>query len=46
MMMEYLGELAAAERIETAVLGLQADTAYWKEPWSTASVGDAVAERL
>jgi 3-isopropylmalate dehydrogenase len=46
MMLDYLGEKAAGERVETAVLGLQADREYWKEPWSTASVGDAVAERL
>jgi 3-isopropylmalate dehydrogenase len=46
MMLEYLGEHPAADRVERAVLGLQADGEYWKEPWSTASVGDAVAERL
>ena len=46
MMLDYLGEQAAADRVETTVLGLQADREYWKEPWSTASVGDAVAERL
>jgi 3-isopropylmalate dehydrogenase len=46
MMLEYLGEAAAADRVEAAVLGLQGETEFWKEPWSTASVGDAVAERL
>ncbi len=46
MMLDYLGELDAAERVEKAVRGLQADTGYWSKPWSTASVGDAVAERL
>jgi 3-isopropylmalate dehydrogenase len=46
MMLSYLGEHGAAERVEKAVRGLQADTEYWNKPWSTASVGDAVAERL
>jgi 3-isopropylmalate dehydrogenase len=46
MMLEYLGERAAADRVEKAVRGLQADTEYWNQPWSTASVGDAVSERL
>jgi 3-isopropylmalate dehydrogenase len=46
MMLDHLGERDAAERVEKAVLSLQADTDYWKEPWSTAKVGDAVAGRL
>jgi 3-isopropylmalate dehydrogenase len=46
MMLDDLGEADAAARIEKAVLGLQADTAFWAKPWSTASVGDAVVERL
>jgi 3-isopropylmalate dehydrogenase len=46
MMLEYLGEQAAADRVEKAVLGLQADSEYWREPRSTAVVGDAVSERL
>ncbi|MGO8875631.1 MAG: 3-isopropylmalate dehydrogenase [Acidimicrobiales bacterium] len=46
MMLDYLGESEAAERVEKAVRGLQADTGYWNKSWSTASVGDAVAERL
>jgi 3-isopropylmalate dehydrogenase len=46
MMLEHLGEQAAAERVVKAVLGVQSEMASWKEPWSTASVGDAVAGRL
>ncbi|HKH87788.1 MAG TPA: isocitrate/isopropylmalate family dehydrogenase, partial [Acidimicrobiales bacterium] len=46
MMLDHLGERDAAERVEKAVLSLQADTEYWKEPWSTASVGDAIVGRL
>jgi 3-isopropylmalate dehydrogenase len=46
MMLDYLGEPAAADRVQKAVRSLQADTAYWDKIWSTASVGDAVAERL
>jgi 3-isopropylmalate dehydrogenase len=46
MMLDHLGEQDAAGRIEKAAHGLAADTMYWKGSWSTASVGDAVAERL
>ncbi len=46
MMLEYLNEAAAAKRIETSVLDLQADTTYWSRTWSTAGVGDAIAERV
>jgi 3-isopropylmalate dehydrogenase len=46
MMLEYLGEHGAADRVERAVLGLQGDREYWNVRWSTASVGDAVVERL
>lgn len=46
MMLQYLGEDDAAQRVDRAVRGLRADAVYWTKPWSTASVGDAVAERL
>ncbi len=46
MMLEHLGEAAAAERITEAVLKEQTDMVGSDEPWSTASVGDAVAGRL
>ena len=46
MMLEHLGENDAADRVSKAVLEVQAEMAGWKEPWSTASVGDAVAGRL
>jgi isocitrate/isopropylmalate dehydrogenase len=46
MMLNYLGEQDGADRVNKAVRGLQADSGYWNKPWSTASVGDAVAERL
>jgi 3-isopropylmalate dehydrogenase len=46
MMLDYLGEPAAADRVQKAVRSLQADTGYWDKIWSTASVGDAVAGRL
>ncbi len=46
MMLDHLGEGGAAEQVEKAVRGLVADAGYWKKPWSTASVGDAVVERL
>jgi 3-isopropylmalate dehydrogenase len=46
MMLEHLGEVAAAERVTKAVLELQTEMAGSSEPWSTASVGDAVIRRL
>ncbi len=46
MMLEHLGKTDAAERILKAVLSLQTEMAESEEPWSTASVGDAIAERL
>jgi 3-isopropylmalate dehydrogenase len=46
MMLEYLGEEDAAARITKAVVALQSEMTGFDEPWSTASVGDAVAGRL
>ena len=46
MMLEHLGEVAAAERVTKAVLELQTEMAGTSEPWSTAGVGDAVIRRL
>jgi 3-isopropylmalate dehydrogenase len=46
MMLEHLGEAAAAERITKAVIELQTEMAGSTEPWSTAEIGDAVAGRL
>jgi 3-isopropylmalate dehydrogenase len=46
MMLEHLGETEAAERVTAAVLAEQTDMVGSDEPWSTASVGDAVAGRL
>ncbi|MGO9149392.1 MAG: 3-isopropylmalate dehydrogenase [Acidimicrobiales bacterium] len=46
MMLEHLGEVAAAERVTKAVLELQTEMACSSEPWSTAGVGDAVIRRL
>jgi 3-isopropylmalate dehydrogenase len=46
MMLEHLGEEKAARRLTEAVLAQQSDMAGSNEPWSTASVGDAVAGRL
>lgn len=46
MMLDHLGKTDEAERIVKAVLSLQAEMADWKETWSTASLGDAIAERL
>jgi len=46
MMLEHLGETAAAERATKAVLELQTEMAGSSEPWSTAAIGDAVARRL
>ena len=47
MMLEHLGEMAAAERVTKAVLELQAEVARTQhEPWSTASLGDEVIRRL
>jgi 3-isopropylmalate dehydrogenase len=46
MMLEHLGEAEAADRVTKAVLEIQTEMAGSKEPWSTASVGDAVARRL
>ncbi|MGO9557985.1 MAG: 3-isopropylmalate dehydrogenase [Acidimicrobiales bacterium] len=46
MMLEHLGETEAAERVTAAVLSEQTDMVGSEEPWSTASVGDAVAGRL
>ena len=46
MMLEHLGELAAAERVTKAVLELQTEMAGSSKPWSTAGVGDEVLRRL
>jgi 3-isopropylmalate dehydrogenase len=46
MMLEHLGELAAAERVMKAVLELQTEMAGSSKPWSTAGVGDEVLRRL
>ncbi|MGD0985523.1 MAG: 3-isopropylmalate dehydrogenase [Acidimicrobiales bacterium] len=46
MMLEHLGEVAAAERVTKAVLELQTEMAGSSEPWSTSGVGDAVIRRL
>ena len=46
MMLEHLGEEAAAERVTKAVLDVQTEMAGSTEPMSTAGIGDAVAERL
>jgi isocitrate/isopropylmalate dehydrogenase len=46
MMLEHLGEVAAAERVTKAVFELQTDMAGSSEPWSTSGVGDAVIRRL
>jgi len=46
MMLEHLGEVAAAERVTKAVLELQTEMAGSSESWSTAGVGDAVIRRL
>jgi len=46
MMLDHLGETAAAERVTRAVLDQQAEMAASDGEWSTASVGDAVAGRL
>ncbi len=46
MMLEHLGEVAAAECVTKAVLELQTEMAGSSEPWSTAGVGDAVIRRM
>ncbi|MGD0945251.1 MAG: 3-isopropylmalate dehydrogenase [Acidimicrobiales bacterium] len=46
MMLEHLGEAAAAERVTKAVLELQTEMAGSSEPWSTTGVGDEVLRRL
>ncbi len=46
MMLEHLGETAAAERVTRAVLEEQTEMSGSNRAWSTASVGDAVAGRL
>ncbi len=46
MMLEHLGKTEEADRIVKAVLSLQAEMAEGKETWSTAGLGDAIAERL
>ncbi|MHB1988663.1 MAG: 3-isopropylmalate dehydrogenase [Acidimicrobiales bacterium] len=46
MMLEHLGEAEAATRVTAAVIAEQTGMAGSHEPWSTASVGDAVAGRL
>jgi len=46
MMLEHLGETAAAERVMKAVLELQTEMAGSSKPWSTAGVGDEVTRRL
>jgi len=46
MMLEHLGETAAAERVTKAVLELRAEVARSREPWSTARLGDEVLRRL
>ena len=46
MMLDHLGDEAAAARIEKAVLALQTEMSGSNEPWTTAELGDAVAGRL
>ncbi|MHB8244265.1 MAG: 3-isopropylmalate dehydrogenase [Acidimicrobiales bacterium] len=46
MMLEHLGETDAAAHVTQAVIAEQTEMAVSKEPWSTASIGDAVAGRL
>jgi 3-isopropylmalate dehydrogenase len=46
MMLEYLGEAAAAERVTKAVLELQTEIAGSSKAWSTTGVGDEVLRRL
>ena len=46
MMLEHLGEVAAAGRVTKAVLELQTEMAGSSAPWSTTGVGDAVIRRL
>ena len=46
MMLEHLGEAAAAERVMKSVLELQSEIAGSAEPLSTAGIGDAVIRRL
>ncbi|MGH9298227.1 MAG: isocitrate/isopropylmalate family dehydrogenase, partial [Acidimicrobiales bacterium] len=46
LMLDHLGETDAAARVTAAVLAEQTEMAGSPEPWSTASVGDAVAGRL
>ncbi len=46
MMLEYLGELDAARRVEQAVLALQDEIAAAGGEWTTTAIGDAVAGRV
>ena len=46
MMLEHLGEEAAAQRVARAVVELQTEMAGSSEPWSTSGVGDEVVRRL
>jgi 3-isopropylmalate dehydrogenase len=46
MMLEHLGEVAAAERVTRAVLDFQMEMAGSQAPWSTTGIGDAIAGRL
>ena len=46
MMLEHLGEVAAAACVTKAVLELQTEMAGSSAPWSTTGVGDAVIRRL
>jgi len=46
MMLEHLGETAAADRVTRAVVELQTEMAGSSEPWSTTGIGDEVARRL
>ncbi|MGD0743476.1 MAG: 3-isopropylmalate dehydrogenase [Acidimicrobiales bacterium] len=46
MMVEFLGEHEAGARITKAVLDVQSEMAARGSPMTTASIGDAVAERL
>jgi 3-isopropylmalate dehydrogenase len=46
MMLEHLGEEAAADRVTRAVLEFQIEMVDSQVPWSTAGIGDAIAGRL
>ena len=46
MMLEHLGESAAAEKVVQAVLDTQDEIAASSDEWNTKAIGDAVAGRL